>query len=275
MSEQHIVFIGAGNMASSLIGGLIAKGHAPSSIRAADPDAATRERVASRFGIEVSADNDAVLAGCGTAVLAVKPQVMSAVARACAASLRACNPLLVSVAAGVRATDICRWLGYDAPLVRAMPNTPALLGCGATGLFANEHVSDTQRQQAETILATAGITEWVAEEALLDAVTGISGSGPAYYFLLMELMENAGREMGLPADTSRRLVLQTALGAARMALESEEAPGQLRQRVTSPNGTTERALDIFHDGGMEALVRAAVQGARDRAAELGDSLAEQ
>ena len=275
MSEQHIVFIGAGNMASSLIGGMLAKGHQAAAIRAVDPDAATRERVASRFGIEASADREAMLAGCGTAVLAVKPQVMAEVVRGCAATLRESDPLLVSVAAGVRAADICRWLGYDAPLVRAMPNTPALLGCGATGLFANDHVSDAQRAHAEAILATAGITEWVAEESLLDAVTGISGSGPAYYFLLMELMENAGREMGLPADTARRLVLHTALGAARMAIESEDSPGVLRERVTSPRGTTERALDILREGGIEALVTSAARGARDRAAELGDTLGEQ
>jgi pyrroline-5-carboxylate reductase len=275
MSDQHIVFIGAGNMASSLIGGLIAKGHEPASIRAVDPDQATRERVSARFRIEVAASGDAVLPGCATAVLAVKPQLMAEVVRASAPALRQARPLLVSVAAGVRADDICRWLGYDAALVRAMPNTPALLGCGATGLFANDHVSETQRQRADAILGAAGITEWVAEESLLDAVTGISGSGPAYYFLLMELMENAAREMGLPADTARRLVLQTALGAARMALESNEAPGTLRERVTSPGGTTEAALGILRDGGIDTLVTAAVQGARDRAAELGDDLGRQ
>ena len=275
MSDQPIAFIGAGNMASSLIGGLVAQGRDPATIRAADPDAATRERAASRFGIEVSADNAATIGGAGTVVLAVKPQVMAEVVRDCAPAILEAGALVVSVAAGVRGADICRWLGRDAPVVRAMPNTPALLGCGATGLFANDHVSAGQRERAEAILSAAGITEWVAEEALLDAVTGISGSGPAYYFLLMELMENAGREMGLPADTARRLVLHTALGAARMALESEDAPGLLRERVTSPKGTTEAALNILREGGIEALVTDAVRGARDRAAELGDLLGAQ
>lgn len=272
MTQPIITFIGAGNMAGSLIGGLVAKGHPPAGVRAADPSAEQRESLAERYGIVTFADNAEALAGCDTAVLAVKPQVMAEVVRGCAEALRENAPLLVSVAAGVRAADICRWLGYPAPLVRCMPNTPSLLGCGATGLYANDAVSEAQRGLAEAILSAVGITEWVAEEALLDAVTGVSGSGPAYYFLLMELMETAACEMGLPADTARRLVLQTALGAARMAQESGEPPACLRERVTSPRGTTERALDIFREGGMGPLVARAVRGARDRAVELGDEL---
>ncbi len=272
MSHPTIVFIGAGNMAGSLIGGLIANGHPGEMLRAVDPNEQQRERVAKHFGIAVHADADEALAGCDVVVLAVKPQVMADVVKGCAAALRAASPLLISVAAGVRAADICRWLGHDAPLVRCMPNTPALLGCGATGLYAGERVDAAQRRQAESILGAVGITEWVAEESLLDVVTGVSGSGPAYYFLLMELMENAAIELGLPAQSARRLVLQTALGAARMALEGDESPASLRARVTSPRGTTERALEIFHEGGIEALVSRAVRGARDRAVELGDSL---
>lgn len=272
MPHPTIVFLGAGNMAGSLIGSLISNGHPASALRAVDPDSAQREAVTQRFAVATFGDANEALPGADIVVLAVKPQMMADVIVACAPALRAAAPLLISVAAGVRAADICRWLGTEAPLVRAMPNTPALLGCGATGLYATEAVDETQRRQAESILSAAGITEWVAEESLLDAVTGVSGSGPAYYFLLMELMENAARELGLPADTARRLVLHTALGAARMALESGEPPAVLRTRVTSPKGTTERALDIFHEGDIEALVMRAVRGARDRAVELGDSL---
>jgi pyrroline-5-carboxylate reductase len=270
MSDGVIAFIGGGNMAGSLIGGLVASGRIPDGIHAADPDAGRLDELHARFGVRVSRVNDEAIAGAETVVYAVKPQVMAGVVPGTAAAVRRQSPLVVSVAAGVRTADIARWLGYEAAIVRAMPNTPALLGCGATGLYANRHANAAQRERAAGVLGAVGITEWVPEEELLDAVTGLSGSGPAYYFLLMELMEAAGRELGLAPETSRRLTLQTALGAARMALDSGEAPGMLRRRVTSPNGTTERALGILHDGGIEALVERAVRGARDRASELGD-----
>lgn len=270
MSNASITFIGGGNMAGSLVGGLVASGHPAGGIRVADPDAARLKQLRERFAVHTFTDNGEAISTAGTVVYAVKPQVMPGVVRATSPAVRASAPLVVSVAAGVRADDIGRWLGYPAAIVRAMPNTPALLGCGATGLFANEHVDGEQRERAAAILGAVGITEWVPEEPLLDAVTGLSGSGPAYYFLLMELMEDAGRELGLAPRTARRLTLQTALGAARMALESEEAPGVLRERVTSPKGTTERALGILRDGGIADLVQRAVRGARDRAIELGD-----
>ena len=275
MLSSHITFIGAGNMAGSLIGGLIANGMSPASMRAADPDMDRRNQVGTRHGIETFGDNATAIAGADTVVLAVKPQTMAAAVADCAVAIADAKPLVISVAAGVRTADIRHWLGYEAAVVRSMPNTPALLGCGASGLFANPFVSVTQRARAESILGAVGITEWVEDEALLDAVTGVSGSGPAYFFLLMECMEAAGRELGLSAEAARRLTLQTALGAARMALEGGESPAVLRERVTSPKGTTERAIAILLDGGLPALIDSAVSGACRRAVELGDSLSEQ
>jgi pyrroline-5-carboxylate reductase len=178
----------------------------------------------------------------------------------------------MSVAAGVRGTDMQRWLGGGVAIVRCMPNTPALLGVGATGLYANANVSATQRSTAEAIMRAAGITLWVDDEDLLDTVTAVSGSGPAYFFLLMELMEKVGAELGLPAASARTLTLQTALGAARMALEAGEPPATLRKQVTSPGGTTHAAIQSFVAGGLEDRVRAALTAARDRARELGAEL---
>ena len=179
------------------------------------------------------------------------------------------SPLVISVAAGVQVRNIRGWLGADAGIVRTMPNTPALVGEGATALFANAHVSDEGRRRAEAILRAVGITVWVADEGLLDAVTALSGSGPAYFFLLMELMERNGVALGLDRDTARALTLQTALGAARVALASGEAPGVLRERVTSAGGTTEQALGRLAEGDIERLFAAALRAARDRSVELG------
>jgi pyrroline-5-carboxylate reductase len=181
-------------------------------------------------------------------------------------------PLIVSIAAGVREPDIRRRLGYDAAIVRTMPNTPALLGCGASALYANDNVSAEQRSRAESVLRAVGITVWVDEENRLDAVTALSGSGPAYYFLLMELMEESGVEMGLGREAARALTLQTALGAARMANETDETPATLRKRVTSPGGTTQAALQSLEDAAIAKVVSKALEAARDRAIELGDEL---
>jgi len=272
MDAQTIGFIGGGNMAGSLIGGLIADGMAPEAIWVADIDEARLADLRGRLGVSTSAANDEVVARADTVVLAVKPQVMGEVVRGLAAAAREHRPLLVSVAAGVREGSIGAWLGYPAAVVRAMPNTPALLGCGATALFANRQVSEAQRSAAESVLRAVGLTLWVDDEDQLDAVTALSGSGPAYYFLLMELMEEAGVRLGLARDSARMLTLQTALGAARMALEASEPPGVLRERVTSPGGTTERALARLREGGIEALLLEAITAARDRSAELGRML---
>ncbi len=272
MDQSELCFIGGGNMAASLIGGLIADGYPPDRIRVADPDPARLQALARRFGVATHSDNATACRGVAVVVLAVKPQVMATVARALGPELGRDRPLVVSVAAGIRTDDLGRWLGTGLPLVRCMPNTPALVQSGATALFATPAVSEAQRELAESILRAVGLTLWLDDEDLMDAVTALSGSGPAYFFLLMEAMAAAGEELGLDADAARLLTLQTAFGAAKMALESDEGPGQLRARVTSPGGTTERALAAFESGGFRELVTAALRAARDRSRELAEQL---
>lgn len=272
MSDSDIGFVGGGNMATSLIGGLVANGTPPGSIRVSDPDTARLDALVERFGVQAGADNAEVAARCATVVLAVKPQIMGTVVRELAPTLGEHAPLLVSIAAGVREADINRWSGGDMAIVRTMPNTPALVGCGATALCANAKVDAGQRERADAILKAVGITIWVDDEAQLDAVTALSGSGPAYYFLLMEIMQATGEAMGLDAEAARRLTLQTALGAARIANESDEPPAVLRERVTSPGGTTERALVTMREGGIDKVVGDGIRGARQRSIELGDAL---
>ena len=272
MSDSDIGFVGGGNMATSLIGGLVANGTPPGSIRVSDPDTARIDALVERFGVQAGADNAEVAARCATVVLAVKPQIMGPVVRELAPTLGEHAPLLVSIAAGVREADINRWSGGDMAIVRTMPNTPALVGCGATALCANAKVDAGQRERADAILKAVGITIWVDDEAQLDAVTALSGSGPAYYFLLMEIMQATGEAMGLDAEAARRLTLQTALGAARIANESDEPPAVLRERVTSPGGTTERALVTMREGGIDKVVGDGIRGARQRSIELGDAL---
>ena len=264
----NIAFIGGGNMARSLIGGLIARGTHATRIRVAEPVEALRESLARDFGVavfdtalEASADADLWL-------LAVKPQVMRTVCEALADGARVRNALVVSIAAGITAAQMQRWLGGDAAVIRAMPNTPALLGAGVTGLFASTQVDEAGRRRAEELLSSAGQTVWIEDEAKMDAVTAVSGSGPAYVFLFAEAMEAAARQQGLPDDAARTLVLQTVLGAARMLTESDEAPAELRKRVTSPKGTTQAAVETFQAGGFEQLVAKAIQAAAERGREL-------
>lgn len=271
VSDSNIGFIGGGNMATSLIGGLVATGTVPGTIWVSDPETPKLDALTRRFGVNASGDNGIVASRCATVVLAVKPQIMNTVVQALAPVLGEHRPLLVSIAAGVREADINRWAGGDMAIVRTMPNTPALVGCGATALFANAKVDPAQRERAGAILAAVGITIWVGDEAQLDAVTALSGSGPAYYFLLMEIMQATGEAMGLDADAARRLTLQTALGAARIANESDDPPAVLRERVTSPNGTTERALVTMREGGIDKVVADGIHGARQRSIELGDA----
>ncbi|HHW79089.1 MAG TPA: pyrroline-5-carboxylate reductase [Xanthomonadaceae bacterium] len=276
MKNIPIAFIGGGNMARSLIGGLVAGSQDPGFIWVAEPDAGQRDLLRSRFGVHTSADNPEIVARGEVIVLAVKPQILQGVARQLAPAIQARQPLVISIAAGVREPDLRRWLGGGSPaLVRTMPNTPALVGSAASALFANEFVSEERRQLAESLLRAVGVTVWVDDETLLDAVTALSGSGPAYFFLVMEALERAALELGLDADTARLLTLQTAFGAAKMALESVESPATLRVRVTSPGGTTERALAILREGGVETLLARALAAARQRARELGDLLGEQ
>jgi len=270
MSTTRIAFIGAGNMAASLIGGLRAQGLEANAIRASDPGAERRAKLAAEHGIELFADNAEAIQGAEVVVLAVKPQVMKAVCQALAPSL-ADGQLIVSIAAGITCASLETWLGPRA-LVRCMPNTPALLRQGVSGLYANARVSAAQRQQAEQLLSAVGLALWLDEEQLIDAVTAVSGSGPAYFFLLIEAMTAAGEKLGLPHDSAAQLCLQTALGAARMAVASDVDAAELRRRVTSPAGTTEAAIKTFQAGGFEALVEQALTAAARRSAELAEQL---
>ena len=272
MIESTIAFIGGGNMERSLIGGLLADGCPAERIRVADPDLAQVQALQRQCGIETSLDNKQVLAGAHAVLLAVKPQVMKPVLTEIASAVQAERPLIISIAAGIRERDISAWVSAsDLPIVRAMPNTPALVQSGATGLYANSAVDDAQRALAESILRAVGLTVWVDREELIDTVTSLSGSGPAYFFLLMEAMEDAAHDLGLPREAARLLTLQTAFGAAKLALESEEGVANLRKRVTSPGGTTERAIQTFESGGLRTLVGDAVRAAKVRSAELADT----
>jgi pyrroline-5-carboxylate reductase len=273
MSELQIAFIGAGNMAAALIGGLIADGTPADRITASDPSAERLTALAGS-GIRTSQDNNAAASKADVLVLAVKPQLLREVCAGLADTVRAKKPLVISIAAGVRTDELADWLGGEVPLVRTMPNTPAMIQCGATVLFAGPGVSPAQRDEAEHVMRAVGLTRWVEDEGLLDAVTALSGSGPAYYFLFMEAMEAAAMKLGLPADTAHLLTLQTALGAARMAMESSDDPATLRQKVTSPGGTTEQAIRTFEERGLRELVEKALTAARDRSEELSRMLGE-
>ncbi len=265
---QDIAFIGGGNMARSLIGGLVKRGFAASRIHVAEPHAPLREALHADFGVNVHETAEAAAQAAGTWLFAVKPQVIRSVGEGLSSLAKAKNPLVISIAAGITTTQLQRWLGTKPAVIRAMPNTPALLGAGVTGLFATAEVSAAQRAQADTLLAAAGKTVWVDDEAKMDAVTGVSGSGPAYVFLLAEAMAAAGVAEGLSLEAAHALTVQTILGAARMLAESGELPAELRRKVTSPNGTTQAAIETFQRGGFEALVGQAIHAATVRGAEL-------
>ncbi|MES9973096.1 MAG: pyrroline-5-carboxylate reductase [Candidatus Thiodiazotropha sp.] len=275
MSNNNITFIGGGNMATSLINGLIADGYEKQCITVSDPDAEKLAQLAARCGVHTQSDNTSAISNAEVVVLAVKPQVLKSVAQDLAAAIQQVKPLVISIAAGVKESSLRNWLGGEVALVRSMPNTPAMIQSGATGLHAGPGVSEAQRNQAESILRAVGVTRWVEEESMMDAVTAVSGSGPAYFFLIMEAIESSARQMGLDEDTARLLTLQTALGAARMALESSDSPAVLRQKVTSPGGTTERALDILEEGKIRTLIDMALHGAQERSVELSEMLGEQ
>lgn len=272
MKTQKIGFIGGGNMATSLIKGLIASGHEAQSIGAADIDTEKLHYLSSQLHVTTSTDNQVIAENADVLVLAVKPQVMSSVAENLATVVQRKKTLVVSIAAGINQQSLQAWLGGETAIVRCMPNTPALVQTGATALHANEWVTEEQQDLAENIMRSVGVTVWVANEADIDAVTAVSGSGPAYFFLLMEAMENAALQLGLSDSTARLLVQQTALGAAKIALESSESPQALRRQVTSPGGTTQRAVEIFQQAGFENLVARAMAAARDRAVEMAREL---
>jgi pyrroline-5-carboxylate reductase len=270
--DARLAFIGGGNMARSLIGAQRARGVPPASIRVAEPRAETRAALAREFGVPVFTDNAEAIVDADCVVLAVKPQVMHDVCAGLAAPLRSSNPLVISIAAGIRIAQIERLLDGQHAIVRCMPNTPALVGAGASGLCANRNVDDDQRALAERLLGAAGIVRWIDDEAQMDVVTAVSGSGPAYFFLLVEAMEDAAVQLGLPRDTARALAAQTCLGAGRMLAEGNETAAELRRRVTSPHGTTAAALDAFEHGGLRRLVEQALTAARQRGAEMSAEL---
>ena len=263
-----IAFIGGGNMARSLVGGLLARGTPKDAIRVSDPVPASREALHHDFGIETFEGNADAVRGAPTWVFAVKPQVMRAVCHALAPIAQDARPLVVSIAAGITSSQLEQWLGGGIAVVRCMPNTPALLGAGVTGLHANRRVDNAGRDAAEALLSAAGATVWIDDEAKMDAVTAVSGSGPAYVFLLAEAMQAAGQAHGLPDDAARTLVLQTILGAARMLTESGTDAAELRRRVTSPGGTTQAAIETFEAGGFSELVARAIDAATARGREL-------
>ncbi len=268
MKTQKIGFIGGGNMASSLMNGLIASGHAPGCLWVSDINPGVLSALSDTLKVNTTASNTDLVQAVDVVVLAIKPQQLRRVAEDVSALIQQNCRLVVSIAAGVRQQSLSQWLGTGVAVVRCMPNTPALVLTGATALHANAHVTEAQMDLAENIMRAVGISLWVQDETDLDTVTAVSGSGPAYYFLLMEAMEKSAQALGLSEATARLLVQQTALGAAKIALESPNSPQQLRQQVTSAGGTTQQAIAVFEQGNFSGLVDQALRAARNRSIEL-------
>ena len=266
---MQVCFIGGGNMASALIGGLLRNGWSAESIAVVEVDAQARSRIERDFGVRTHPDSSGA-AGTDCVVLAVKPQQLREVARSLAQTAR--EALVISIAAGVRASDLSRWLGGHRRIVRAMPNTPALVLAGMTGLYAAPDVSSDDRERAEEILRAAGRTVWVREESEIDAVTAISGSGPAYVFYFIEALQQAAADLGFAPEAAREIALQTFAGAVKLATESTDDAATLRAKVTSKGGTTERALAQLESDGVKAAVVRAARAACERSRELGDAL---
>jgi pyrroline-5-carboxylate reductase len=268
--QAGILFIGGGNMASALIAGMLARGTAAATIGVIDPSGAQRAALSERHGIAThasAASAGEAIATAGVLVLAVKPQQMREAVEALAPRLR--DPLVLSVAAGVRAVEISRWLGGHRRIVRTMPNTPAMIGLGAIGLAALPGTGDADRRAADAILSAVGETVWVEEESQLDAVTALSGSGPAYVFRMIEAVAAAGERLGLTREQAMRLTLQTFVGASQLAARSEEPPSVLRERVTSKGGTTAAALAVLEAHDVSGIFAEALRAANDRSEELG------
>lgn len=263
---NNIVFIGAGNMAAAIIGGLLKQDFSPEQITACAPSMNNLAPLQQQFGIAVSHDNSQA-ASADVIVLSVKPQILEQVATELKPYL-AHKPLIISVAAGISSTSLAQWLGQDLAIIRSMPNTPSLVGVGASGLFANSHCSAQHKQWAEEISAAVGIVQWLDDEALIDAVIAVSGSGPAYFFLAMEAMIEEGVKQGLSQATAQQLTIQTVLGAATLAQQSDIDVAELRRRVTSPGGTTEQAINHFESNGLRTLFSGAMQACSRRAKEM-------
>ncbi|CAO3659756.1 unnamed protein product [Umbelopsis ramanniana] len=277
-AHSTIAFIGGGNMAEAIIGGLVSSGHPSSSISFSDLAQERRDYMKSKYpSIKSSADNLDVVADAEVVILAVKPQVLHNVVNGIAPALQTGKPLVISIVAGIAAADINRWIGGgESAIVRCMPNTPALVGEGAAGLYATPAVTEAQMGLAEKIVnAISKQTIWVDSESQIDTVTAISGSGPAYFFLIMEAMENAGVEAGLSKEDAKALTIQTCLGAAKIAQNSDEELATLRRKVTSPKGTTEAAINAMEDGKIRNVMASAVQAAQKRSQELAELFGKQ
>ncbi len=272
LAAKKITFIGAGNMASAIFKGMLANGYPADHITATAPDEKALLALRHELGIHTTTDNVAAIADAEVVVLAVKPQIMKAVCAELREQAMKTRPLFISVAAGLHASTLNDWLGGEQAIVRCMPNTPSLVKTGASGLFALPSVSPEQQSFTDQLLSGIGIVEWVVEESLLDVVTAISGSGPAYFFMVFEMMEKAAIELGMPAEAARRLILQTGLGAVRMAQETGDEFEQLKRNVMSPKGTTERAIHTFEEEGIEALFLKAMKACADRAVEMSQEM---
>lgn len=274
MKTQKIAFIGAGNMANALISGLVADGVDAKNIWASDPSDKNLTALEQKCGIQTSCDNNAVVANADIVVLSVKPQIMKDICNEIAAAVSDFSPMVISIAAGIEIKNLTAWLGSKTAIVRAMPNTPAFIKTGATGLFANENVTEDQKSVAEEIMRAVGVALWVDEEVQMDYVTALSGSGPAYFFRIMEAMEKSACELGLPAKTAHLLTLQTALGAAKLAMESNDTLATLREKVTSPGGTTEKGLAAMDASNIDDTINKTLAAANQRAAELAKEFGE-
>jgi pyrroline-5-carboxylate reductase len=268
MKTATIAIIGGGNMGTSLVGGLINDGYPADKIWMTDISAERLVYLKQNYGVNTTAQNQEAVKSADTVIFSIKPQVFQTVTTALKPILQTQKPLVISIAAGIRENSIQTWLGGNLPIVRAMPNTPALIGCGATALFANSYVSDTQAKSAEAILRAVGIVAWVKDETLMDVVTALSGSGPAYFFLMMDVLQQAGEKMGLPSEISHALTLQTVFGAARMAMESNESLTTLRKQVTSPGGTTEQGLRVLEESNIQGILTETLNAAKTRSEEL-------
>ena len=266
--SKTIAFIGGGNMATSIIGGLIASGTSSDSIIVADPSEGQLAIARETHGVRVTNENQEAASVADVIVLAVKPHLIETVCESIKATIRP-STLIVSIAAGITEKAIARWMGTKSAIVRCMPNTPALLGLGASALYANPHCDSSDKTLAESLLKAVGLTVWVEEESLLDTVTSLSGSGPAYFFYLIECMTNSAIEQGLDAETAENLAIETAFGAASMARSRKETPAKLRENVTSKGGTTAAALTSFASNDFPATISKGMQAAENRAKEMG------
>lgn len=267
LKDKKICFVGAGNMANAIVGGLVQKGLPAKNITASAPSQDHLTQIKTSWGVCTSSDNIAAVKQADIVVLSVKPQILKQVCESLVSGLEH-RPLIISIAAGIELNSLSDWLGHEHAIVRCMPNTPAQVLKGASGLIANQHVSDEQKALSAELFSGIGIVEWLANESQMHSVTALSGSGPAYIFMMIEAMESAAVKQGMNEVTARKLAAQTVLGAAQMVLSGDVSPSQLKKNVMSPGGTTERAIQTFEENNLVDIVDKAMQAAADRSEEL-------